>query len=171
MMNARSPEASIKLVIGGLLLIVREVLYGLHQFNEIRASLGISRAVLSERLKELKQNDILERRSDAQDKRAAQYHLTAKGRDLWPVIIALLDWSNKHVLGETEDIVYPLNPDSNKPIADLCARDIDGNVTPLKKMVLRKGKTASQHLGAHYKGVSALVFCFNLKEVSGLSSD
>ena len=130
------------------LLIVREVLYGLHQFNEIRASLGISRAVLSERLKELKQNDILERRSDAQDKRAAQYHLTAKGRDLWPVIIALLDWSNKHVLGETEDIVYPLNPDSNKPIADLCARDIDGNVTPLKKMVLRKGKTASPHLGA-----------------------
>ena len=48
------------------------------------------------------------------------------------------------MLGETEDIVYPLNPDSNKPIADLCARDIDGNVTPLKKMVLRKGKTASR---------------------------
>ena len=68
------------------LLIVREVLYGLHQFNEIRASLGISTQVLSERLKELKQNDILERRSDAQDKRAAQYHLTAKGFDLWPVI-------------------------------------------------------------------------------------
>ena len=130
------------------LLIVREVLYGLHQFNEIRASLGISRAVLSERLKELTQTDILERRSDAQDKRAAQYHLTEKGRDLWPVIIAMLDWSNKHVVGETEDIVYPLNPDSNKPIADLCARDIDGNVTPLKKMVLRKGKTASPHLGA-----------------------
>lgn len=130
------------------LLIVREVLYGLHQFNEIRASLGISRAVLSERLKELTQTDILERRSDTQDKRAAQYHLTEKGRDLWPVIIAMLDWSNKHVVGETEDIVYPLNPDSNKPIADLCARDIDGNVTPLKKMVLRKGKTASPHLGA-----------------------
>ena len=130
------------------LLIVREVLYGLHQFNEIRASLGISRAVLSERLKELTQNDILERRSDAQDKRAAQYHLTEKGRDLWPVIIAMLGWSNKHVVGETEDIVYPLNPDSNKPIAELCARDIDGNVTPLKKMVLRKGKTASAYLGA-----------------------
>ena len=130
------------------LLIVREVLYGLHQFNEIRVSLGISRAVLSERLKELTQNDILERRSDAQDKRAAQYHLTAKGLDLWPVIIAMLDWSNKHVLGETEDIVYPLNPDSNKPIANLCARDIEGNVTPLNKMVLRKGKTASPHLGA-----------------------
>ena len=130
------------------LLIVREVLYGLHQFNEIRASLGISRAVLSERLKELTQTDILERRSDTQDKRAAQYHLTEKGRDLWPVIIAMLDWSNKHVVGETEDIVYPLNPDSNKPIAELCARDIDGNVTPLKKMVLRKGKTASAYLGA-----------------------
>ena len=130
------------------LLIVREVLYGLHQFNEIRASLGISRAVLSERLKELTQTDILERRSDTQDKRAAQYHLTEKGRDLWPVIIAMLDWSNKHVVGETEDIVYPLNPDSNKPIAELCARDIDGNITPLKKMVLRKGKTASAYLGA-----------------------
>lgn len=130
------------------LLVVREVLYGLHQFNEIRASLGISRAVLSERLKELTQNGILQRQSDPADKRAAQYHLTEKGRDLWPVIIAMLDWSNKHVLEASEDIVYPLNPDSNKPIAALCARDTAGNVTPLDKMVLRKGKTASPHLSA-----------------------
>lgn len=130
------------------LLVVREVMYGLHQFNDIRKSLGISRAVLSERLKELTQNGILERSSDADDKRAAHYQLTEKGADLWPVIVAMLNWSNKHVLADGEDVVRPFNPASNRPIEALCARDTQGNITPLDKMVLRTGSSASPHLTA-----------------------
>lgn len=130
------------------LIVVREVMYGTHQFNAMQASLGISRAVLALRLKELTENGILIRQADPEDGRAARYDLTEKGHDLWPVIVALLSWSNKHVLDEAEDIVFPLNPDSNKPIDGLCARDADGNVIGLEDMVLRVGKTASPRISA-----------------------
>lgn len=128
------------------LLVVREVMYGVHQFNEMRASLGISRAVLTTRLAELTENGILQRLSDPTDRRAAQYHLTQKGVDLWPVIIALLNWSNQHVLSDSEDVVKPFNPASGQPIKALCARDTAGNITPLNQMVLRTGTSATPHL-------------------------
>ena len=130
------------------LLVVREVMYGLHQFGEIRNSLGISRAVLTKRLGELTDNGILQRHADPGDGRAAQYRLTQKGVDLWPVIIALLNWSNRHVLGEAEDVVQPYNPANNQPIEALCGVDSAGHVTALEKMVLRTGASASPHLSA-----------------------
>lgn len=128
------------------LLVVREVMYGVHQFNEMRASLGISRAVLTTRLAELTENGILQRLSDPKDGRATQYHLTQKGVDLWPVIIALLNWSNRHVLQADEHIVEPYNPESDAAIDALCARDTKGNVTDLDDMALRTGATATPHL-------------------------
>ena len=130
------------------LLVVREVMYGLHQFNNIRKSLGISRAVLTTRLTELTDNGILQKCEDPTDGRAAHYQLTEKGADLWPVIVAMLNWSNKHVLADGEDVVRPFNPASNRPIEALCARDTQGNITPLDKMVLRTGRSASPHLSA-----------------------
>jgi len=130
------------------LLVVREVMYGVHQFNEMRASLGISRAVLTTRLAELTKNGILRRLSDPTDKRAAQYHLTQKGSDLWPVIIALLNWSNQHVLSDSEDVVKPINPASGQPIKALCASDTADKITHLDQMVLRTGTSASQRLSA-----------------------
>ena len=130
------------------LLVVREVMYGLHQFNDIRKSLGISRAVLTTRLAELTDNSILQKCEDPTDGRAAHYQLTEKGADLWPVIVAMLNWSNKHVLADGEDVVRPFNPASNRPIEALCARDTQGNITPLDKMVLRTGSSASPHLTA-----------------------
>ena len=130
------------------LLVVREVMYGLHQFNDIRKSLGISRAVLTTRLTELTDNGILQKCEDPTDGRAAHYQLTEKGADLWPVIVAMLNWSNKHVLADGEDVVRPFNPASNRPIEALCARDTQGNITPLDKMVLRTGRSASPHLSA-----------------------
>ena len=130
------------------LLVVREVMYGLHQFNDIRKSLGISRAVLTTRLTELTDNGILQKCEDPTDGRAAHYQLTEKGADLWPVIVAMLNWSNKHVLAGGEDVVRPFNPASNRPIEALCARDTQGNITPLDKMVLRTGRSASPHLSA-----------------------
>ena len=123
------------------LLVVREVMYGVHQFNEMRASLGISRAVLTTRLAELIENGILQRLSDPTDGRAAQYHLTQKGLDLWPVIIALLNWSNQHVLSDSEDVVKPFNPASGQPIKALCARDTAGNITP------KSNGFAHRHIG------------------------
>ena len=127
------------------LLVVRELMYGLHQFNDIRDSLGISRAVLAGRLAALSEHGIVTRHSDPTDARATHYRLTPKGRDLWPVIVALLTWSNAHVLGADEDVVHPLNPDSDAPFDALYARDKAGHFTALSNMVLGSGASASLH--------------------------
>ena len=128
------------------LLVVREVMYGLHQFNEIRDSLGISRAVLTKRLAALTENGILHRHSDPVDGRAAQYHLTQKGADLWPVILSLLTWANQYVVPEDEQIIRIESAHEGVPISGLSARDENGRHLALHETVLRPGRHASPHM-------------------------
>jgi DNA-binding HxlR family transcriptional regulator len=79
------------------LLILREAFYGLHRFDDFSRALGLGRGVLSLRLKELIQSGVLEQRLYVEDgQRPRQdYHLTAKGRDLYPVLLGLSQWSER----------------------------------------------------------------------------
>jgi DNA-binding HxlR family transcriptional regulator len=79
------------------LLIVREVLLGVHRFSELQADLGIARNVLQARLERLVEHGILERRRYQVHPPRDGYHLTDKGLDLWPTIIALMAWGDRHL--------------------------------------------------------------------------
>ena len=78
------------------LLIVRDVLNGNRRFGEIQASLGVARNVLSARLQRLVDEDILERRRYQESPPRYEYFLTEKGLDLWPALIALLNWGDRY---------------------------------------------------------------------------
>jgi DNA-binding HxlR family transcriptional regulator len=78
------------------LLIVRDAFYGVRRFNDFQTHLDIPRAVLSDRLSGLVQDGILERRPDPEHAGRHLYELTAAGRDLWPVLSALLAWGGRH---------------------------------------------------------------------------
>ena len=71
-------------------LIVREVFWGRRRFDEIQGDLGISRNILTDRLTTLVDDGVFERRNIAQTGTRWEYHLTEKGRDLFPVLMALL---------------------------------------------------------------------------------
>jgi DNA-binding HxlR family transcriptional regulator len=74
------------------LLIVREMLGGASGFNELHRGLpGISRSVLTERLRALERAEVLERRTGPKG-RTLEYRLTPGGRDLQPVVQALGEW-------------------------------------------------------------------------------
>ena len=75
------------------LLVVRDVFFGLHRFDAIRDDLGISRNILTDRLNTLVDGGVLERRPI--DGGHHEYHLTEKGRDLYPVLIAIMQWGDK----------------------------------------------------------------------------
>jgi DNA-binding HxlR family transcriptional regulator len=83
------------------LLIVRDVLNGNRRFGEIQGSLGVARNVLSARLQRLLAEGILERRPYQQSPERFEYFLTEKGLNLWPALIALLNWGDR----------YSTNPD------------------------------------------------------------
>jgi DNA-binding HxlR family transcriptional regulator len=78
------------------LLIVRDALYGVRRFNDFREHLDVPKAVLSERLSRLVEQGILERRPDPEHRGRHLYELTEAGRQLWPVLHALLVWGDEN---------------------------------------------------------------------------
>jgi DNA-binding HxlR family transcriptional regulator len=77
------------------MLILREVFCGVRRFDEIQEDLGIARNTLAARLQKLVDRGVLERRR--RDGRGhAEYLLTEKGLDLWPVLHSLMAWGDRH---------------------------------------------------------------------------
>jgi DNA-binding HxlR family transcriptional regulator len=79
-------------------LILRDLfLQGARKFQDFENSLsGISPNTLSARLKRLEEAGIIERRFYAEHPPRAEYVLTAKGRELGPVMKALRAWGERH---------------------------------------------------------------------------
>ncbi|MFJ8627004.1 winged helix-turn-helix transcriptional regulator [Kitasatospora sp. NPDC093550] len=82
------------------LLLIRDVAGGMHRFDELQNALGISRKVLTERLKALVADQVLEKRLYHPHPPRYEYHLTERGRALLPVLVALQDWGDRYVLGD-----------------------------------------------------------------------
>ena len=86
-------------------LILRDALRGSTRFGEFQASLGIARNVLSARLARLCDEGILERRRYQERPPRDEYVLTAKGRDLEPVLLGLLRWGDRHAAPDGPPVV------------------------------------------------------------------
>ncbi len=78
------------------LLIVRDVMLGLRRFDEIQADLGIARNVLQTRLLRLIEQGVLEKRRYQEHPPRYEYRLTEKGLDLWPTMVALMQWGDAY---------------------------------------------------------------------------
>ena len=75
------------------LLIARDMMTGTAHFNDLERGLpGISRGLLADRLRRLERTGVVEKRTQAGGRHRTEYHLTAAGAELSPVINALLVW-------------------------------------------------------------------------------
>ncbi|MFF3209669.1 winged helix-turn-helix transcriptional regulator [Streptomyces sp. NPDC002886] len=97
------------------LLILRDAVNGVRRFDGFHRHIGLSEAVLSDRLRKLTAAGVLETVSYQEPGRRSrkEYRLTRKGWDLWPVLMALGQW------GET----YALGPDVPRPVLDMTHTD------------------------------------------------
>ena len=77
------------------LLIVRDAFLGLRRFDDIQRDLGITRHLLSERLRKLVDHEILERIAYQDKPVRYEYRLTEKGIDLYPIMLTLVDWGDR----------------------------------------------------------------------------
>jgi DNA-binding HxlR family transcriptional regulator len=78
------------------LLILRDAVLGMQRFEEFQRSLGIASNVLTNRLKRLCDEGVLERLPDEQRPGRPKYALTDKGRELAPALIVLMKWGDRH---------------------------------------------------------------------------
>lgn len=80
------------------LLVLRELFLGVHRFDEMQRDLGVARTVLGTRLQALTADGIIERRRYQEHPPRFEYHLTERGLELWPALIALMRWGDRHAL-------------------------------------------------------------------------
>lgn len=81
------------------LLVLRSAFLGIRRFDDIQAMLGVTRHVLADRLKRLVEADILKKVPYQDRQTRYEYRLTEKGRDLYPVLMALVAWGDKWLDG------------------------------------------------------------------------
>ena len=81
------------------LLAVREVFLGDRRFDEMVRQTGAPRDTLAARLRTLTAAGILERRPYSERPARSEYHLTAAGRDLYPVVVTLMRWGDTYLAG------------------------------------------------------------------------
>jgi len=78
------------------LLILRDMLVGANRFNELARGLpGLSRSLLTKRLREFERTGIVEHIGD-------EYRLTDAGSDLRPIVFGLGEWGAKWAFGDPE---------------------------------------------------------------------
>lgn len=77
------------------LLIIRDAFYGLRRFEDFQRDLGIARNILTDRLNRLVDHGVFERHLYEQHPPRHEYRLSDKGRDLLPVVLAMMSWGDR----------------------------------------------------------------------------
>jgi DNA-binding HxlR family transcriptional regulator len=88
------------------LLIVREIGYGYRRFQELAGFTGAPRDVLTARLRRLEEIGIVVRRLYWERPKRYEYHLTAAGQELRPIVLALKEWGDRQCTPGKEPVVF-----------------------------------------------------------------
>src|SRR5258708_16681950 len=106
------------------MLVVREAFMGTTRFDAFQRNLGIAPNIPSARLKRLVASGVLQR-VPAGGPRRQEYRLTEKGRDLFPVLMALLQWGDRWLAGPDGPPIRLLDRAAGLPVA-VGGRSSDG---------------------------------------------
>lgn len=92
------------------LLIIRDAMDGARSFTDFQQRTGIARNILTDRLRKLTAYGLLAQVEASSGKRKV-YALTAPGRDLFPVIVTLRQWGERHAFkaGEIHSVLVDDN--------------------------------------------------------------
>src|SRR6516164_11779168 len=79
-------------------LVLREAFNGVRRFDDMQRRTGIPRQVLSSRLARLVAEGLLRKvpYQEAGQRSRGEYRLTGKGLDLYPVLVALMQWGDRY---------------------------------------------------------------------------
>ena len=99
-------------------LVLREAFNGVRRFDDMQRRTGMPRQVLSQRLARLVSEGLLRRvpyRESGQRSRD-EYRLTDKGLDLYPVLVALMQWGDRYAVGSAGPQVLLRHRDCGEPL-------------------------------------------------------
>lgn len=129
-----------------VLVILRNAFNGMKRFDDFYTHLGVSSKVLTSRLNALVDADILYRQEVAGDKRAIEYRLTAKGLDLFPLLVFMGQWGDRWWPLSAGPRMEVLDRAKGQPVQPIVVRDSRGRTLGPKETVSSQGKGGSKVL-------------------------
>lgn len=140
---------------GWTILILREAFFGVRRFEEFQRHLGIARNILTDRLRKLCDNDILQRVPVKQGAKRYEYKLTHKGIDLYPTLIALNQWGDRWLKPELGAPVKFIERDSGEEIADVAIHTRSGKKLDVYDLTPIEGPGANDETRARLQELYA----------------
>lgn len=108
------------------LLIIRDAFLGIRRFSEFQKNIGLAKNILTVRLRALVEHGILTTAPASDGSAYQEYVLTPKGRGLFPILVALRQWSE-----EFSSDAFPtllVDRDTGRPVRKLELRAEDGRL-------------------------------------------
>jgi DNA-binding HxlR family transcriptional regulator len=121
----RCPLARAMAILGErwTILILREAFAGTTRFDTFERTLGIAPNILSARLGALVRQGLLDRLPEG---RRHAYHLTERGRDAFPLCLAIRDWGARHLSGPEGPPTLLVERGTGAPVRAAVPRRADG---------------------------------------------
>jgi DNA-binding HxlR family transcriptional regulator len=120
------------------LLIIRDAFDGMHRFGEFQKSLGVAKNILTARLSQLVADGILQLRPSADRSPYREYHLTAKGQDLFPVIVALRQWGETYFFRRDEPHSVLVDREKHQPVQEIRVLSKEGKILAAPETLVKK---------------------------------
>lgn len=134
------------------LLIVRECTQGVTRFDEFARELGIARNILTARLQRLMELGIIETFPLEERANAVGYRLTAKGEDLYPVVVALMQWGDRWLATDGCPPTALVEDETGAPIETLSVHSRGGRALSYKDVRFAPGPGATARTQAVIDG-------------------
>lgn len=128
--NAECPIARSLDAIGDWwsLLIIRDAFMGIRRFSEFQKKLGLAKNILTVRLRTLVEQGILETAPASDGSAYQEYVLTPKGRGVFPVLVALRQWSEEFSSGPDGFTTLLVDRNKGQLVRKLELRSRDGRL-------------------------------------------
>src|SRR5712671_118713 len=110
------------------LLIIRDALLGARRFGEFQKSLGLAKNILTVRLRTLVDQGILQMAPASDGSAYQEYVLTPKGRGIFPILVALRQWSEEFDERPEEIATVLADRKTGKPVRRLELHSRDGRL-------------------------------------------
>jgi DNA-binding HxlR family transcriptional regulator len=126
------------------MLIIREALFGSRRFGEFQTTLGLAKNILTVRLRALVDQGILKMAPASDGSAYQEYVLTPKGRGVFPVLVALRQWSEEFS-GEPNGFATLLvDRGKGRPVRKLELRSQDGRLLDVGETEVRPNPKAKR---------------------------
>jgi DNA-binding HxlR family transcriptional regulator len=99
-------------------LVLREAFNGVRRFADMQRRTGMPRQVLSDRLAHLVDEGLLRKvpYQESGQRSRYEYRLTEKGLDLYPVLVAMIEWGDRYAVGSAGPQVLLRHRDCGEPV-------------------------------------------------------